>query len=144
MYTSVGKSLFRLNNGLSAGLTVDEETGVAEFILAETEEAVGLEDVLSADAELAELTGALLLFITLAARSSVDSEISILDGCEATKGSMVLHESSKMQFFISLESRSKSGLFRAKSSNFFHASVIYKNYYYRNKRRLGNFVDISF
>lgn len=124
MYTSVGKSLFRLNNGLSAGLTVDEETGVAEFILAETEEAVGLEDVLSADAELAELTGALLLFITLAARSSEDSEISILDGCEATKGSMVLHESSKMQFFISLESRSKSGLFRAKSSNFFHASVI--------------------
>ena len=124
VYTSVGKSLFRLNNGLSAGLTVDEETGVAEFILAETEEAVGLEDVLSADAELAELTG-VLLFITLAARSSVDSEISILDGCEATKGSMVLHESSKMQFFISLESRSKSGLFRAKSSNFFHASVKY-------------------
>ena len=122
MYTSVGKSLFRLNNGLSAGLTVDEETGVAEFILAETEEAVGLEDVSAV--VFAELTGVLVLFITLPARSSVDSEISILDGCEATKGSMVLHESSKMQFFISLESRSKSGLFRAKSSNFFHASVI--------------------
>lgn len=120
MYTSVGKSLFRLNNGLSAGLTPDEETGVAEFILAETEEAVGLEDV---SAVVAELTGVLVLFITLPARSSVDSEISILDGCEATNGSMVLHESSKMQFFISLESRSKSGLFRAKSSNFFQASV---------------------
>ena len=120
MYTSVGKSLFRLNSGLSAGLTPDEETGVAEFILAETEEAVGLEDV---SAVVAELTGVLVLFITLPARSSVDSEISILDGCEATNGSMVLHESSKMQFFISLESRSKSGLFRAKSSNFFQASV---------------------
>ena len=124
MYTSVGKSLFRLNNGLSAGLTPDEETGVAEFILAETEEAVGLEDV-SAAVVFAELTGVLVLFITLpaGARSSVDSEISILDGCEATNGSMVLHESSKMQFFISLESRSKSGLFRAKSSNFFQASI---------------------
>ena len=121
MYTSVGKSLFRLNNGLSAGLTPDGETGVAEFILAETEEAVGLEDVSAV--VFAELTGVLVLFITLPARSSVDSEISILDGCEATNGSMVLHESSKMQFFISLESRSKSGLFRAKSSNFFQASV---------------------
>ena len=141
MYTSVGKSLFRLNNGLSAGLTVDEETGVAEFILAETEEAVGLEDVLSADAELAELTG-VLLFITLAARSSVDSEISILDGCEATKGSMVLHESSKMQFFISLESRSKSGLFRAKSSNFFHASVKYNFFGKKHEKNLGNYNNI--
>ena len=78
-----------------------------------------------------ELTGVPLLAglaLILAARSSVDSEISILDGCAAaaTNGSMVLHESSKMQFFISVESRSKSGLFRAKSSNFFQASVMTK------------------